>query len=353
MASISDGICGGFRVLWREGNSQRQRTFKTRAEAKKFAAAVELAPAKKQSLISVASLIEDYVARVTPTKRGAREEAFRLLRFAKRPFAAKRLSEITSADIDAYSETRIREASNKYNKTLSPTTLMREIMSLSVVFNDAIRRGLMTTNPCKTARKPKPEPNRERVASEDDIERLKLAAGWNGESVPCSEIQLVLCLFLLACRTGMRSGEILRIEESWIDGCVIHLPREATKTDCRRDVALGAEARKYLNLILAMGVRPQICGGMKDEVRDVLWRRIRDRAGLGSVQDSAGRVIREGLNFHDGRATFATWAASPDPKTGAPRLDVLALARQTGHKNVKMLMRYYRATADDIARRLS
>ena len=49
--------------------------------------------------------------------------------------------------------------------------------------------------------------------------------------------------------------------------------------------------------------------------------------GLGPELDSAGRVIREGLNFHDSRATFATWAASPDPKTGVPRLDLLSLAR--------------------------
>ena len=77
-----------------------------------------------------------------------------------------------------------------------------------------------------------------------------------------------------------------------------------------------------------------------------MWRKIRDRAGLGPELDSAGRVIREGLNFHDSRATFATWAASPDPKTGAPRLDLLSLARQTGHK------RYYRPKSEDIAKRL-
>ncbi len=353
MSFITKGKQGGFRVIWRENGLPRQKTFKTKAEAKRYEAALAMGPEQKRSMITVAALIEDYIERVTPKKKGAREETFRLQRLMQRPFAKKRLCEITTADIDAYSEERILEPSNKYNKTLSPTTLTREIMSLSVVFNDAIRHGLMDKNPCKDALKPKPEPNRERVATDEDIARLKIAAEWDGESVPVSEIQFVLCLFLFSCRTGMRSGEILRIEESWIDGNVIHLPREATKTDSRRDVALGAEAHKYLNLILARGDRPQICGGMTDAVRDVLWRRIRDRADLGPVMDSQGRIIREGLNFHDGRATFATWAASPDPKTGAPRLDVLALARQTGHKNVKMLMRYYRATADDIARRLS
>ena len=74
--------------------------------------------------------------------------------------------------------------------------------------------------------------------------------------------------------------------------------------------------------------------------------------GLGPELDSAGRVIREGLNFHDSRATFATWAASPDPKTGVPRLDLLSLARQPGHKNLKMLQRYYRPKSEDIAKRL-
>lgn len=49
---------------------------------------------------------------------------------------------------------------------------------------------------------------------------------------------------------------------------------------------------------------------------------------------------------------LATWAASPEPKTGAPRLDLLSLARQTGHKNLKMLQRYYRPKSEDIVKRL-
>ena len=352
MASISKTPYGMFRVLWREEGKKRQKNFKTRAEAKKFAATLELTPAAKRSSVTVAQLLDDYRQRVTPTKRGARAEHFRIGRLMTRPFATLTLDRITAKDLQEFADARLQEPSNKYNKSLSPTTLTRELMTLSVVFNDAIRRGLMTKNPCADVRKPKPEPNRERTATDADLEKLMLASGWDGQSVPVSEIQLVMALFMFSCRTGMRSGEILRIEETWIDGNVIHLPREATKTDSRRDVALGKEARRLLALILERGDRPLICGRMSDQTRDVLWRRIRDRAGLGPVLDSAGRVIREGLNFHDGRATFCTWAASPDPRTGAPRLDVLALARQTGHKNLKMLQRYYRATAGEIAERL-
>lgn len=133
---------------------------------------------------------------------------------------------------------------------------------------------------------------------------------------------------------------------------MIHLPHEVTKTDSRRDVALSSEALRIINLVRELGDKPKLFGALSDATREALWRKIRDRAGLGPELDSAGRVIREGLNFHDSRATFATWAASPDPKTGAPRLDLLSLARQTGHKNLKMLQRYYRPKSEDIAKRL-
>jgi integrase len=222
---------------------------------------------------------------------------------------------------------------------------------MSSIFNDAIRKGLATENPVRTAEKPREPEHRERTASERDIQLLLAASGWDGESVPANSVQMVMAAFLLSCRTGMRSGEMLRIERPWIDGRVIHLPADATKTGSRRDVALGLSAMRILELILAAGHKPAIFG-LSDQVRDQLWRRVRDRAGLGPVVDSAGRVVSEGLNFHDARATFCTWAASPDPKTGAPRLDVLALARQTGHRNLRMLQRYYRATAEQIADRL-
>ena len=91
--------------------------------------------------------------------------------------------------------------------------------------------------------------------------------------------------------------------------------------------------------------------GLAHATREALWGKIRDKAGLGAVRDSKGRVIREALRFHDGRATFATWAAMPGPD-GAPRMDVLALARQLGHRDLKMLQRYYRPTAAQLASRL-
>lgn len=352
MSSISKTPQGRYRVLWRESGIKRQKNFKTMAEAKRFAALMELSPEAKRSRITLAALLEEYREKETPKKKNAAKETLKIGNLLERPIAQKKLADITSNDIAGYIEQRATEKSTKYDGLISPSTIIKEVNLLSAVFTYGIKKGILEKNPAKGVKRPKEPEHRERIATEDDIKRLLQCGGWDGETVPDNLVKLTLAAFLFACRTGMRSGEILAIEEAWIEDRVIHLPKEATKTDSHRDVALSKEALRILDLVRARGDKPQLFGALGAASRDALWRKVRDRAGLGPVIDSAGRVIKEGLNFHDSRATFATWAASPDPRTGAPRLDLLALARQTGHKNLKHLQRYYRASAADIASRL-
>lgn len=352
MAGVSKLPNGRYRVVWREDGRQRQKNFKTAAEARKYAAMLTLTPEQRSSKITVADWLISYRDSESPKKRGAKQEILRINRFLQRPFASVKIGQITYKDLQKYFDERLKEPSQKYNGTLAPATARKELQTLSAAFNLAVRSGLISKNPCIGVDLPKPAEHRERTASDKDIKALLVASGWDGKSVPYGKVQLTIAAFFLACMTGMRSGEILRIEEAWIDGNVIHLPHEVSKTNSRRDVALSSEALRIINLVRELGNKPLIFGSLSDSSRDALWRKVRDRAGLGPKLDSAGRVIKEGLNFHDSRATFATWAASYDPKTGVPRLDLLSLARQTGHKNLKMLKRYYRPHSEDIAKRL-
>lgn len=352
MASISRTLEGRYRVLWRELGVKRQKNFKTKAEAKKFQALKELSPQAQGAHMSVAQLLVEYRDKETPSKASARTETLRINALLERTFTRLSLGTISAADIEDYAKERAKEPSKKYPGLISPSTILKEVKLLSVIFSYAQRRGLMAHNPAKESKKPLEALPRERTASDEDIQKLLVSSGWDGKCVPRNEVELTMAAFLLSCATGMRSGEILRLEEAWLDGHVAHLPSEATKTRRSRDVALSSEALRIIGLVKERGSRPQIFGELGEKVRDTLWRKIRNRAGLGPVLDSKGRVIKEGLNFHDGRATFCTWAASPDPKTGAPRLDVLALARQTGHQNLKNLMRYYRPDAEVTASRL-
>lgn len=352
MASVSK-YGNRYRVQYYLDGVKKSKYFDSRQEAKSFAARLDLAPVQFASKLTFGNLIEEYRDTVTVTKRGFREETIRINRLLRYPIARIRLTELTTQDIQAFINQRGREKT-KTGEQISPATVIREYCHITGILHYAVRAGYISKSPTVGVKLPKKPEHRERVATEEEIQKLMASVGWDGESAPDNLLQLVILAFVLSCRTGMRAGEILKLETSWIDDRVIHLPKEATKTATRRDVALTREALRLLNLAIEANKTngPRIFSGLSDRNRDALWRKARDRCGLGPVKDSAGRVITEGLNFHDGRATFATWAAGADPKTGAPRLDVLALARQTGHRDLKMLQKYYRASADQIAARL-
>lgn len=353
MATISKRPYGTYEVQWRVDGNRHSKTFKTRKEAKEFALQIELNPRQRSSVVTFAEVIKQYAKNETPKKKGAKWETFRLNRLAETSIAQNALDDLTPNLFQKYVDRRLKEPAPT-GGTIATSTVIRELSTISCVLSYARKLDLLGNNPLEGVKWPQAPEHRERVASEEEQEAIILAAGWDGKTPPLNSTQLTALAFILSCRTGMRAGEILAIEKSWIDGNVIHLPAPATKTNSRRDVALSSDAKRLLDLVIQSknDDSPRVFSRLSDTRRDALWRKLRDRAGLNEIRDSAGNVIIEGLNFHDGRATFATWAASPDPKTGAPRLDVLALARQTGHKNIKMLMKYYRASAEDIAKRL-
>lgn len=323
MAFIKKTPSGTFAVGYRSEGKSKKRTFKDKASARRFKEFIELNPEKRSSRLTVADLLAMYRDSETMKKRGVKQETLRLDALARREFAQLRLDKVTRQTMQRYADNRAQELNPQTGERISSATLIREVATLSAVFRWAVEQSFMLDAPTRGVHLPKP---------------------------PENNSQLVIAAFLFSCRTGMRAGEILQIEEAWIEDKVIHLPASATKTQTKRDVAIGKDAMRILNLVRQ--ARGASLFSMSAHLRDALFRKLRERAGLGAVKDSKGNVIREALHFHDGRATFATWAASPDPRTGVPRLDVMALARQTGHRDLKMLMRYYRQTAVQIAERL-
>lgn len=72
--------------------------------------------------------------------------------------------------------------------------------------------------------------------------------------------------------------------------------------------------------------------GLDARQLDALWRKVRDRAGV------------VGLTFHDSRHEAITRLSK--------KLDVLALAKMIGHRDIRMLQVYYDETAEKLAKRL-
>lgn len=152
--------------------------------------------------------MEEYRDTVTVIKRGAREETIRINRLMKYPIADVVLSKMTAGDIQNFIDTRGSEKS-KTGEQISPVTVIREYCHIIGVLNHAVRKGILLKSPAVGIRLSKKPEHRERVATEEIIQKLMAAVGWDGVSAPENLIQFVILAFVLSCRTGIGAGEIL------------------------------------------------------------------------------------------------------------------------------------------------
>lgn len=261
---------------------------------------------------------DKYAVEVSPQKRGGRWEKYRLMAdpIRKAPMASRPIGNITAADLSSWRDARLR--------AVSGATVRREMNLLASVLEIARREWKwIATNPIGDVRKPPNPRSRRRRVAQGEIEAIcaKLT-GPSGKEVAAG--------FLLGIESGMRAGEMWSLEADQVDldRGVAHLLK--TKNGDERDVALTPRA-------------VEICRGLLDgreslfvvsnAVRDALFRKARDAAKI------------ENLHFHDSRSE-AIFRLSK-------KLDVLELARQIGHRDLRSLMFYYQSDAEDLARKLA
>ena len=123
----------------RSGAPTQTRTFDNKALAEKWARSVEgeidngvVIDRRLAERTTLAEILERYRREVTPTKRGAAEENLRLRAMALRPFAAIRMSSLTSSYLAAYRDLRL--------KTVSGATVNREFATLRGAWSAKVSR---------------------------------------------------------------------------------------------------------------------------------------------------------------------------------------------------------------------
>lgn len=320
MASITKHAKGWRAQVARRG-VRKSRVFATKREAQDWAARVEqeiLHGDRVAARAKLGDVLDRYAREVSPRKRGHHWEVVRLTALQRDPIAAIRLGDLTAQDMADWRDRRLRE--------VGPGTVRREMALLGGVFRVARDEwGAISRSPLTGVRKPAAPPPRDRLPTPAEIERLRHVAGEDLHHATARAFHA----FLFAGETAMRAGEIvgLRWERIDLKSRVAHLPQ--TKNGTSRAVPLSAAAVALLEALPRM----EPVFGLSSAQLDALWRKIRDKAGV------------EGLTFHDSRAWGTTRLAR--------RVDVLTLARITGHRDLSLLSStYYRETAADIARRL-
>ena len=305
-------------------NGQRKsKTFDTKRQAQAWVAEM----VTKDTGIAIATgtlreLCERYKSEVSETKRGAHWEVIRLDMYAREyaDLFNRKLTTIQREDIERVIKDRLKQ--------VKPSTVNRDLNLISNVFKYGRRWRMMGHNPMTDIERPKDPEARNRRVSDTEIEQLLVALNYSDDLPITSQRQKVAIAFLVALETAMRQGEIAKTKWSdvHIDERYIFLPHTITKTAVSRNVPLSARA---IELIGRLDHDKETMLGVSAGVVSTMFRAAVANCGI------------EDLTFHDARHEATTRLAG--------KLQVLDLARVTGHRDIKQLMTYYNKDARELA----
>lgn len=309
-------------------------TFDTKAEAKDWVLQLESSllrgsdekRAEKISL-TMADLLDRYAKEVSPLKKGADVEIYRLRLLKSFPLFQSNITEVSPKRIASWRDYRLQQ--------VSPSTVNRELNLISSIITMAIKEWEipMAVNPVHMIRRPKNPNSRNRRICMSEQMAIISALGWNGEICPETPRQWVAWGFLVAIETAMRRGELMsmRWRNVHLDERYIHLP--STKNGEERDVPLSSEAIRLFSLLKR---------GRDD---DVLIPLLSGRFTKTFI-DAKRSVGLDDIHFHDTRREAAT-------RLSEKLSNVLELSAVTGHKTLSILKVYYRPDVKLLAKKIS
>jgi integrase len=318
----------------RKGFASLTKTFPLLTDAKEWARHQErladrgeLGPNRKElERTSLSELVKRYLDEVVPSKKGADIERIMLEAFLRHKICKKRLSELTTADFANYRDERL--------KTITAKSLKRQLSPLSNMFEVARVDWMLPLrgNPLSDLSLKVKDNKRERRLREGEFDRLMQAAQKTRNP-------LLIPVVRLALETAMRRGEILalRFRDVDIERCTATI-RES-KNGYSRTIPLSSPAVAILETTIAVmddnakAHNKRLFPLSPIAVR-LAWDKLTKRAKI------------DDLHFHDLRHE----AISRFFEKG---LTVPEVASISGHRDIRMLMRYAHADKTQLARKLN
>lgn len=331
MATPRKTAQGTWRIQIEVKGARDSGTFPTKREAEAWrdARSAELRALRTGKASTVKTLddaLAEYAKEAAPGKRGWAKEAIRVKAFRQSPDHVtlprkRKLAEVTATDLNAWRDARL--------KLNARGSVLRDMTLLSSVFEKCKEWGWLTVNPILEVKRPAEPDHRERVITQAEIDGMVVQLGLTDGPIRTVSQAVAVC-FLTALESGMRAGELCGLTWTRVHGTYVQLT-ELTKAGKPRQVPLTPTAQALIERM--RGWDDELVFGLTSQSLDALFRKARRRAKLA------------GFTFHDSRHTAATRLA--------PKLHVLDLCRMFGWSNPKQAMRYYNATAAEIAARLA
>lgn len=338
-------------VIRKKGYSQQSRTFSTKRDCELWATDTEAKmnrgvfnDVSESEALTLRDGLIRYLAEVTPAKKGFEAEGYKIKAMLREKFVDKTFATFRQADAACYRDSLAKVG-------LSASTIRKNLSLLSHLFETANKEwSLHCQNPIKQIAKPKVNNSRQRRLSE--VEEKYLIAALSNTGAGERQNSIVLDVVLFALETVMRQSEILSLNWSDIDlvGRVALLAD--TKNGEARGVPLSSKALKVLigddgaNVVKMR--RGKVFKTTASAVKQSYSRAvIRARKAYEADFDESVRDdnVLVDLTFHDLRHEATSRLADV--------FQMHELMKVTGHKDSRMLARYYHPKISDLAKKLA
>jgi len=359
MATIRQRKSGWWQaIIERKGYPLQSKTFEKKSDAEQWARDVEnkidrdvFVDRTSAEAKSLSDALDDYEKEVSSKKDGYDIEKVRIAAWKRDPLAKRSLASLKPTDFAKWLAIRL--------EVVSPSTARKDLALISHLFTIAAKRwGMAVSNPITKIEIPTEDNARDRRLEAEE-ESYLLDALKGACSDPARENIWMLPLVQVAIETAARQGELLAIKWADVDleKRVIRIRgkdradgKSRTKNkDKYRDVPLSTHAKAVLDK-LPRSIKGNVFPTSSSSVKQSFTRAVL-RAGKAYAKECEKNNINprsgfmENLTFHDLRHEATSRLAE--------KLAMHELMKVTGHKDTRMLARYYHPRAEDLAKKLN
>lgn len=341
MANISERASGRWQAkIRRFGAPPLSRTFSSKSQAWAWSRKTESEldrgvwrDTSGSDRTTLKECLDRYEREVTPRKRSAKREESHLRILRELTIVEMSMSRIRGSDLAAVRDAWLRADH-------AAATVVRRLALLSHVFTTAQKVWGMESlaNPLRSVEAPRVRNARTRRISDDEVAAICSA---------CASTQMQW-LIRLALATAMRRGELCALRWEHVDcqARSAHLPQ--TKNGHARTVPLSSKAVDALQQ-LSPKTKGPVFALRPDSVTQAFERAVARAHGSYLAEcEKAGQEPSMShlcnIRFHDLRHEATTRLAD--------LLQIHELGAVTGHRDLRMIQRYYHPQASDLAKKL-
>ena len=324
----------------RKGYPIQQKTFDTKAQAEKWARAIEseidkgaFVSTKEAERTTLREVLERYEREILPSYKGWKQDLVRIRQWKRTAISDKFMTSIRKIDIVNYIDFRLKE--------VSKTTVVHELAVLNRIFKKAqLWEIAPPINPIEgLEQKPK-------LPKHDELRERRISDKEFAAVLMHSESVFLPDMAKIALETALRQAEIANMEWEHIDFRKRTLLVPEAKAG-KRTISLTEEAIHILkNLPRRFDGK---IWGITPHAISVAWRRSVVRARKAyekECEEEKSPPLKNwltNLRFHDLRHE----ATSRFFEQGLNPMQVSVI---TGHKTLEMLKRYTHLRPEDIAK---